>query len=333
MKLPRKALPLMGLLLMGWGAFALPAFSETPVWILDGTEEESSVLPPASSSAPRLVTLSELKAMKEQQKQVEALAEIEPASGKESAEDIRPDWVPETEQLSVEAVLVPRRATVISSSQDGKIAEIPFESGDSFKAGDVLVQYDCADLAAEREIAGIEKKLTGKKKEGVNRLFKLDIISDVDRLSVETEDKQAAAKVTLYQSRLESCTIRAQFDGRVTKRLANSGEYTRTDRVLMEVASNEPLQAQFLLPSKWLRWVNTGAPLTISINETERKYSARVSRLYGEIDPVSQSIQMVATLDAYSDPLLPGMSGKAVLDVGEIQNAGVRGYLQSAHNP
>lgn len=327
MKLPRKALPLMGLLLIGWGAFALPAFSETPVWILDRAEETSSP-PPASSSVPRLVTLSELKAMKEQQKQGEALAEIEPASGENLSE-----WVPETEQLSVEAVLVPRRATVISSSQDGKIAEIPFENGDVFKAGDILVQYDCADLEAEREIAGMQKKLTGKKKEGVNRLFKLDIISDVDRLSVETEDQQATAKVTLYQSRLDSCTIRAQFDGRVTKRLANSGEYTRTDRVLMEVASDEPLQAQFLLPSKWLRWVNTGAPLTVSINETERKYPATVSRLYGEIDPVSQSIQMVATLDVYTDPLLPGMSGKAVLDVGAIRKAGVKGYLQSAHNP
>jgi len=205
--------------------------------------------------------------------------------------------------------------------------------GDRFAKGDVLIEYDCADLQAEADIVRMEKDLTARKNESSDTLFKLDIISDVDRLGLQIEDRQAEAKLKLYEARMEDCRIRAEFDGRVTNRLANPGEYTRTDRVLMEVASNEPLQAEFLLPSKWLRWVNVDAPVTITINETEESYAAKISRIYGEVDPVSQSIQMVATLEAYVPPLLPGMSGQVTIDLNEIRETGVRGYLETGTGP
>ena len=293
--------------------------------------EQQQVAEKISSPNSRHITLSELKSIQEQQIKAKEMERIVTSSGEESVS--QSEWKPDQEQLTIETVLVPRRVTVISSSQDGKISDVLKDNGDSFKKDDILIQYDCSDLEAEAAIAGIQKNLTQKKREGINRLFKLDIISDVDRLSIETEDSQANAKIALYKARLESCVIRAQFDGHVTKRLANPSEYTRTDRVLMEIASDEPLQAQFLLPSKWLRWVNQGAPLIVSINENGRKYPATITRLYGEIDPVSQSIQVVATLNDYPDTLLPGMSGQAVLDVRKIEKAGIKGYLQSVRNP
>lgn len=280
-----------------------------------------------ATSEPPALTLRDMKA-KQEWDSATSISTLEPSSGQQPP-DIPNRWSPEQNDLTVEAVLVPRQVTVISSSQDGKIRDILVGQGDRFKKGDVLIQYDCADLEAEASIAGMQKDLTAKKSAGGDELFKLDIISDVDRLGVQIEDKQAASRIKLYQARLDHCQIRAQFDGRVTNRLANPGEYTRTDRVLMEVASDEPLQVEFMVPSKWLRWLNTGAPLHVKINETDASYTARVSRIYGEVDPVSQSIQMIALLDTYNDPLLPGMSGQAKLSINEIEDAGVKGYLQT----
>ena len=284
--------------------------------------EEKIAQAAASVPIKRDLKLSEMQA---QHQPVNANTLLEPAAGGITTHQ----WTPEQDSLSIEAVLVPRQVTVISSSQDGRIARILVGQGDHFKKGDTLIEYDCADLEAEAEIAGMQKNLTAKKNEGGDKLFKLDIISDVDRLGVQVEDKQAEARIRLYQARLDHCKIKAEFNGRVTNRLANPGEYTRTDRVLMEVASDETLQAEFLVPSKWLRWVNVGAPLDITIGENEMTYKATVSRIYGEVDPASQSIQMIAVLDDYDDPLLPGMSGQAKLSVSEIEKAGVKGYLQT----
>jgi len=270
---------------------------------------------------PPPLTLSEMKRRSTE----DMAASIMPAAG--------PLWEPDQPSLNVEAVLVPRQITVISSSQDGRISDVLVGHGDTFKKGDLLIAYDCADLEAEADMVRIQKDLTKRKVEGSDKLFKLDIISDLDRLGAQVEDKQATAKAKLFEARLNDCQIRAGFDGRVTNRLANPGEYTRTDRVLLEVASSEPLQAEFLVPSKWLRWVNTGAPVSITIGENEQTYTAKIQRIYGEVDPVSQSIQMIATLDPYNDPLLPGMSGQATIDVNTIRGAGVRGYLEASHTP
>ncbi len=279
---------------------------------------EASVVVPIK----RELTLSEMQSSRDS---VNENTLLEPAAGGVTTHQ----WAPEQDALNIEAVLVPRQVTVISSSQDGKIARVLVGQGDRFKKGDTLIEYDCADLEAEAEIAGMQKNLTAKKSEGGDKLFKLDIISDVDRLGVQVEDKQAEARIRLYKARLDHCKIKAEFNGRVSNRLANPGEYTRTDRVLMEVASDDTLQAEFLVPSKWLRWVNVGAPLAITIGENEMTYTAKISRIYGEVDPASQSIQMIAVLDGYDDPLLPGMSGQAKISVSEIEKAGIKGYLQT----
>ncbi|MAE51860.1 MAG: hypothetical protein CMH27_08615 [Micavibrio sp.] len=234
----------------------------------------------------------------------------------------------EDNELNIEGVLVPQKATVISSSKDGKIAAIHFENGDMFRKGDILVEYECKDLKAEMEIAEAEKDFTQKRTMRHEKLLNLDIISDIEHLGIKTEDIKAEGQAKIIESKLEQCYIRAAYDGRVTNRLANPHEYTRSDRVLMEVASLDDLEIEFLVPSRWLRWVNVGAPLTLSITETGETYEAKIERIHGEVDPVSQSIQMSAKLSPYTTPLLPGMSGNVHLNIAAIRNAGIKGFLE-----
>jgi membrane fusion protein (multidrug efflux system) len=263
------------------------------------------------------------------QQEIDSLGNIEPASGEAQAQG-EGRYPIEEPSLDVQAVLVPNAATVISSSRDGKIAKINFDNGDIFSKGDVLVEYACEDVKAEVEIAKSEKELLAQKSQSTAKLFKLDIISDYERLEIETKDKQAQARVGLYENKMEDCYIRADYDGRVVKRLGNPGEFTRTDRVIMEVASKEYLKAEFLIPSRWLRWVNVEAPVSVHINETGASYEAKIMRIYGEVDPVSQSIQVAAQLEPYEDRLLPGMSGQITLDAGAIRSAGIVGFLDVA---
>lgn len=235
----------------------------------------------------------------------------------------------EEDSIEVEGVLVPKRATIISSSRDGKIAKINFDNGDIFRAGDVLIEYECGDVKAELEVAEAEKEFSQKRTMRNEKLLKLDIISDIEHLGIKTEDIKASAQAKIIENRMEQCYIRAAYDGRVTNRLANEHEYTRSDRVLMEVGSLENLEIEFLLPSKWLRWINVDAPVTLEISETQEQYKAKIQRIYGEVDPVSQSIQMSAELEPYQTPLLPGMSGTITIDINAVREAGIKGFLET----
>lgn len=264
---------------------------------------------------------------------IKSLVKIEPAAGGDkdikiassSSSSQEADNGPST--LNVEGVLVPRKSTVISSSRDGQIANINVDDGDIFHKGDVLIEYDCADLEAELKAVTSQTALMQKRSASSNKLYKMDIISDLERQDIKNEAAKALAQKGALEARMLNCKIIAGYDGRVVNRLANAHEYTRTDRVLLEVASLDNLEVEFLLPSIWLRWINVGAPVTLSLFETGHNYTAHISRIHGEVDPVSQSIQVTARLDGYQDPLLPGMSGHIDIDKNAIRDAGIKGYL------
>ena len=233
----------------------------------------------------------------------------------------------EDQSLSVDTVLVPQERMVISSTRDGKIGSILARNGDSFEKGDVLLEYRCADVHAEKKALEDEQELAQTKLEAGSKLFKLDMISRSEQLELKAKHSQVEARQAKIDARMERCKIRAPFDGRVVERLANEGEYTRTDRVLMEIVSGANINAELLLPSIWLRWVNVGSPLTIYIEENDTQYQAYISRIHGRIDPASKTIQVVARLEKTNDRLLPGMSGQALLNTDDIKASGIPGYL------
>lgn len=270
---------------------------------------------------------------------VEMLANIETGAGGNSAglnpvNDQSPNgqrfqYEIEENVLSAEAVLVPRSKTVISSSRDGQIKKIHFNNGDQFKKDDVLLEYHCDDIKAEAAAATAAKKFASEKQLTTSRLFNMKLASKLEREQAAAEAEQTNAKIVLSELKLNDCQIRAGYDGRVVKKLANDGEYTRTDRVLMEVASEGTLDVEFLLPSRALRWINIDAPLVLNINETGRDYQGIIKQIYGEVDPVSQSIQIRASLDDYDDPLLPGMSGEVSVNIRNVREAGIAGFLET----
>lgn len=234
----------------------------------------------------------------------------------------------EQEEIETEAVLVPKEKTVISSSRDGKIKAIYVDNGDRFRKGDKLLEYYCDDLQAEKKAASAEKTFARQKEFVTKRLFDLGLSSELEQKQADVEEKASIAKERVANARIRGCIIRANYDGRVVKRMANPEEFTRTDRVLLEVAATGTLDAEFLVPSKWLRWINIGAPIDIRLHETNRVYTGKIERIYGEVDPVSQSIQVRASLRNYEEPLLPGMSGRMRLNAREIREAGIKGFLE-----
>ena len=233
----------------------------------------------------------------------------------------------DTEDYSVQAVLSPRRQTVIASGLDARIIKLNFESGDVFKEGDTLVEYDCAVDRARLREAQSRQRLTQKQLEAYGKLRKLDSVSEMEYVVAKENDEQNKALADQIRGRISLCKHIAPFNGRVMRKMASLHEQVQNGRVLMEISSREPLRAEFLIPSKWLRWLNIGTPLRIAINETERSYQANIVVIHGEVDPVSQSIQVVAEMEAYFEELLPGMSGSAIFQPQVVREEEGKGFL------
>lgn len=211
----------------------------------------------------------------------------------------------------VQAVLVAKRIAVISSTIDARLRKFPLSSGDTFEKGALLAEYDCGvDYARLSEIKA-RQRLAKSQLEAYKQLKDMEVASNIELVQARENHAQAAAQIEQVNSRLRLCKIVAPFAGRVVNKTASESEFVQTGRVLMEISSREPLQAEFLIPSIWLRWLNVGTPLQVYISESDKYYNARVSRIHGEVDPVSQSVQVDAEIEDYSEVLLPGMSGRA----------------------
>ena len=233
----------------------------------------------------------------------------------------------ENHSYTVQAVLGAKRQVVLASGIDAKITKLDLESGDRFKKGKVLIEYDCTvDYGRLNEVLS-RQRVTEKQLDAYKQLVDMDSASKIELLMAQENNEQNKALITQIKGRLQSCKHVAPWDGRVTRKMANKYEYVQTGRVLMEISSIEPLRAEFLIPSEWLRWLNVGTPLKIRINETSNSYIAKIVSIHGEVDPVSQSIQVVAEMEKYHEELLPGMSGQAIFSKQTVENGEEEGFL------
>ena len=80
---------------------------------------------------------------------------------------------------------------------------------------------------------------------------------------------------------------------------------------MLEIVSDGPLKIRLNVPAKWLSWLKVGTGFEIDIDETGKRYAARVSALNGRVDAVSQTIELEGTITQGGPELLPGMSGSA----------------------
>lgn len=225
------------------------------------------------------------------------------------------------DKYQVQAVLTSKNSAVISGAMDGVLKRMPFNNGDTFKKGDVLVEYDCLFENAKHREVHAELKAVSRRVLAYERLKENEVVADVEYVSTLQEYEKIKAIHDQTKSRLKLCTIKAPFDGRVTDKVANNYEAVRSGRVLMEIGSVEPLKADLLIPSIWLRWLNIGTNLKISIHETGKSYDAKIQRIHGKIDPVTQTAYVVAEINQYEEELLSGMSGQASFSKASQSNA------------
>ena len=60
------------------------------------------------------------------------------------------------------------------------------------------------------------------------------------------------------------------------------------------------------------RQLSIGHPITVYIDEIQKEFSASVSGIGANVDPVSQTIQLKGTITETDPALLPGMSGRVL---------------------
>lgn len=211
----------------------------------------------------------------------------------------------------IRAQLTARKQTVLSSEQEGRIERLPRREGEAFVKGDVLVELDCSVDEARLERARAELEAARAKANVQKRLKTLNSTSTLEVQVAEAEVRKASAEMAVMQAKVDHCVIRAPFSGRVAGRTLQEHQYAKPGTEIMGILDPNDLEVELIVPSRWLTWMAPGAVFRVDIEEIGKSYPAKVARLGAAIDPVSQSIKVIGSIDGAFPDLLPGMSGRA----------------------
>ena len=212
----------------------------------------------------------------------------------------------------IRAQLMPRRYTTLAAEIGAKINSLPYQEGAAFKSGEQLVSFDCSLQQAQLEKARAELESAQYTLKSNQRLAELNSVGLLELDLSRAAASKARAEVGWTQAMLAKCAVPAPFSGRIAELKARDQQFVQPGQALMDIIDDSVLELEFLVPSAWLSWIRVGGALRVQIDETRKTYPARFIRIAARVDPVSQSVKLVAEIEGKHEDLVAGMSGRVL---------------------
>ena len=217
---------------------------------------------------------------------------------------------PAIERQEIRAQLLPRRYTTIAAEIGAKVSRLPVSEGGAFRAGQLLVSFDCSLQQAQLQKAQAELSGAQQTHKTNERLAELNSVGQLELDLSKAALGKAKAEVGANQAVLSKCSIAAPYSGRVAEQKVREQQYVQPGQALLDILDDSVLELEFLVPSAWLGWLRVGSGFQVEIDETRKTYPAKFIRIGARVDPVSQSVKVAAAIDGRFPELIAGMSGR-----------------------
>lgn len=249
-----------------------------------------------------------------------AAAQAQPAAKGASSPDAAPARAA-LERQEIRAQLLPRRYTTMAAEIGARINRLPISEGAAFKAGQLLVGFDCSLQQAQLQKAQAELDSAEQTHKANQRMAELNSVGQLELDLSRSAVNRARAEIGSQQAVLSKCSVLAPFAGRLAEQKVREQQFVQPGQALVDVIDDSVLELEFLVPSRWLAWLRAGGSFQVHIDETRKSYPARFIRIGARIDPVSQSVKVAAAIDGKFPELIAGMSGRVQINVPPSDSA------------
>ena len=203
--------------------------------------------------------------------------------------------------------------SAIATDLPVKVKRLHVREAQAFRKGEVLLEFDCERL--EAELASADATVREMQMVLDSNLY-LDQKGAIGRFDVEisrARAEKAGADASSLRARVKQCKLIAPFDGRVVELAINEHEFPVAGRPIITLVNEADFEIDLIVPSYYLQHIRPGDEFVYKIDETGREYPAKILRVGAAVDPVSQTVKMIATFSGPVSDVLAGMSGAASL--------------------
>ncbi len=235
------------------------------------------------------------------------------------------------ETLKTTGSLAPARQLHLSAEVSGRVVTVDGQPGDTVAEGDVLVQFDVdalesqlAQARANAEATQVQLDLARTEYERTQSLVDRGLSApnalDRARSNLDQLTASLAAQTTMVENArrsLERATVTAPFDGVISERQIDPGQFVGAGSPLMTVVDLTRLEVEATAPVSYGPQLAPGQPVELKVEGFgERVFQGRLERLNPVAIEGSRMLPIYVSLPNEGGELRGGMfaSGRIVLE-------------------
>jgi len=235
------------------------------------------------------------------------------------------------EELPLNGELSARRRAHLSTDVTGRVETIEAEEGDRVATGEVLLSLDkeLARLDLEQARAARDEAVSDfedaeRRLREARALAERQSIAQTDvrarEFAVERQRATLARRDTEVDRSallLERHDVRAPFNGVITERTADPGEWIEPGTTVYELVAVDRLRLDLMAPQRYFGRIDPNTRVRIRIDALgDETLTARIDEVVPDSAPESRSFPVRVRLDNSDLRLTPGMSARATLELG-----------------
>ena len=237
-------------------------------------------------------------------------------------------------QVPLTGTVTSARVARLSAEVDGQVEAVNVEVGDHIEAGAALLEIDreieqltlealtASTRQASAELADAKRRyqdaqhLREQKNISENALRLLQSEVEVDGATL----KQKQAEERRQQARVERHTLQAPFNGVISERLTEAGEWIEPGRPVLTLVAVDDLRIEFRVPQEFYSDINEQSTLRVTLDALpDREFDGVIGAVVPVSDASSRTFLIHVRVDAGDAPPTPGMSVHGMLNLSTGQ--------------
>lgn len=208
--------------------------------------------------------------------------------------------------LSFPALVESDQEARLATRMSGTIRTLRVDVGDRVRTGDVLVELDEADLRARLTQARAAETLAEQSHQRFTNLVR-------DRAASQHELDQATAALEAargqrqeVEAQLAYTTLRAPFDGVITRRMADPGDLAAPGQPLLILTGTGALRLVADLPARRAGVLRPGSEVTFRIDGITQPIPGVVERVVEAVGAQARTFRVEAVTRTAIPTVIPG---------------------------
>jgi len=182
-----------------------------------------------------------------------------------------------------------RKLFRVFSQEPGKIEQLPLYEGDAVKRDALLLKIDDTLLRAELNKASAKRKQAQLNLNRIKKLAKQQLSAEEELAQANTDMEVASAEERVLQTKIAHTLVRAPFDGVVSARLAEPGDYVASHAHILTLIDPASLVIELAVSELLLPHLNIGDKVDVRIDALgEESFDGAIVRIHPVLESNSR---------------------------------------------